>query len=292
MGGLAIKTSKRVPCDQVNEIISSFAYAMFRVFSIPLHAWLPIGSTLKNKSVGDIDLAITPDMLRGLFEGDYPISSKNGFYDQLIQWVAEQGYSYRDSRHVGVVSIEWPFPDSIDVCQIDIMAVCDYDWASWSFYSPSVPDESEYKGLFRNELIFALVKCANSTPLKYDDNGVMVEWERNFFDLNRGVFRGKCSRIGRGGKTIKTVQTSEKTLITSDVGLFVNSLFGSHATPYDVLTFESTIDAMRHADFPLYDILPQVLDCAIEGIKTKRCDVPQILTDLRSEYGNGNVGEI
>lgn len=224
-------------------------------------------------SSGDIDIAVSC--------GDIGVST---ILTRIADVAARQQIAYKVLIGLGILSLRIPIVASDDMqngqyCQVDIMPVESLSWVQWSYYSPSFT-ESQYSGLYRNEVIFAIAG-AMCNVTRSDDHGNPVEWSRCFYDLNRGLMAGVQTRMGKRGVPIKTVKTlAGKMLMTNNPIVAAQLLFGEGTTPDSVLTWESVFTRITDSNFIHRDVLPQIITRLKTGLEKKRCDIPPELENL------------
>lgn len=220
-------------------------------------------------SSGDIDLAVS----KGAF-GTSDIKE----IGTIVKAAAEKlGVEYRSMPGIDVISLGWPIVDidgkqSGASVQLDIMPVENLEWAKWSYYSPSY-NESAYKGLFRNEVLFYCFRNLD-TNVTHEVNNEPATWARYFYDLNQGVLRGAQTRLGKDGEMVSGVKTLEKVLVTADPDKAAAMVFGEKFKAKDLLTWEQVLDAMHDKDFPLKDKLPLLYKNIADGIVKKKQPIP------------------
>ena len=243
-----------------------------------------LGSTGKKKPgdfSGDIDIALSAPKLLKKFK----LHTYNDLIDKIIEVTKKEGLQYRDMRQIGIVSVRYPIKNEDGTqenqfVQVDFMLVEDVKYASWAYYSPSYL-ESKYKGLYANELMFFMARHAGLKPLKTDStSGEVIEWERYFYDLSKGLLKGKQTRQGKRG-LLKNPKTLEKNVVTTDIEEIKNMFFDSSVDIWEIRIFENLLKIMcDKKKFKLYDKRKKIAADAIKGILKKGYPVPQELEDI------------
>jgi hypothetical protein len=285
-GGNAIKSSSRINQENVASTLKSIQEKLLPRFKLKPSDTAMLGSTgkkLPGGSSGDIDLALS---IQALIENNNLETTKD-IFDFIVKESATLTHEIKDMRQMGLVSIAWPISnddgkqDGLFV-QLDLMVVDSIDWATWAYYSPA-EWESPWKGLYRNELLYAIAKFMDYKVLKTAMNkeGVTVdaEWERNFFDLGKGLLKGTQSAMGKTGIT-KTVKTIDKVILNNNPDDTVKMMFGPNFTSHTNLTWEDTFKNIMSPDFIYKNKLKEILKMAKDGIISKGYPVPEELDKL------------
>lgn len=285
-GGNAIKSSTRIHQENVADTVEDIYKKLLPLLKLKKDDTSMLGSTGKKKpggSSGDIDLALS---IQSLMKNNNLETTKD-IYDYLVKQTHTITHELKDMRQMGLISIAWPIANTDgtqegEFVQLDLMVVDSIDWATWAYYSPA-EWESPWKGLYRNEILYSIAKYMDYTVLKtaMDKEGVEVpaEWERNFFDLGKGLLKGSQTAIGKNGLT-KTVKTIDKILIDNSPDVVVKMMFGPKFTEHDILTWEETFKHLTSADFIYKNKLNDILKMTKDGIISKGYPVPEELDKL------------
>jgi hypothetical protein len=230
---------------------------------------------------GDIDIALSAkELLR-----QNKISSFDDIIDHIIDVCKKSRFTFKDMRSIGIVSIAYPItnvdetqPNSF--VQVDLMIVQNIRLASWSYFSPSYL-ESEFKGLYRNILIFSVAKHAKLNVDKIDPNTkIPIEWSRYWFSLQDGLQYGRQTNISaKTGKIVKTQRTLEKKTITSDPDEIVKFLFGPKYKASNLLTFEQAFKAVMSSSFPFKNVRTSILKAFSSSLQSDGLPVPKMVLD-------------
>lgn len=276
-GGAAIKQTSSINLINIEATLNDVYSKLLPLLSIATGDTVVLGSASRNdpltsninETSGDIDLAVKISAFA-------PKTPEEIF--TLVKQAADSlGLAYKSMPGIDVISIGWPISDTDGKqtgqhVQLDIMPVGSVEWAKWSYYSPA-PSESQYKGLYRNEVMFYC--CRNlDMNVTHSVDGEPAIWARYFYDLNKGILRGAQTRVGEKGELNKSVKTTDKVLVTDDPDEAVKLIFGPHYKAQDILTWEQALEAMQHKDFPLKDKLPLLYRGIADGITRKKYPIP------------------
>ena len=280
-GGNAIKSSSRINQTNVNATLDTIYKKLLPKLKLDKKYTASLGSTGKKKigdSSGDIDLAIDAGALLKVNK----INTPDDVYDFIIKAASSLTKEVADLRSIGLISIAWPI-ENIDglqkneFVQLDLMLVNSIEFAEWAYFSPKW-DESPWKGGVRNELFFAIAKYVDYKALKKQakESGEIVdtEWERNFYDLGKGLLKGIQTNIGKKGNPTKSVKTLDKWLLSNNPEEITKIFFGDAFSPSDVLTFENTYRAILSPNFVNKANRDKILKFAAQGMSKKPFPCP------------------
>lgn len=244
-----------------------------------------LGSTGKKapkSSSGDIDVALSS---KALLKSN-KIDSYKDIMDYIVSCIKKKGYQYKDMRQIGIVSFAYPISNEDglqagETVQVDFMIVQDVKYAAWSFFSPSYL-ESEFKGLYRNELNFFVAKNAELKVNKIDpETNTPIEWSRYWYDNKDGLMFGRQTNVSaKTGKIVKSVRSIEKKTISFDPDEIVAFLYGPKYKAKDILTFEQCLKAILSPSFPNKSKRKLIFSSTAEGLQSKGVPVPEMLAKL------------
>lgn len=273
-----------VPINQENSIptVNKIYSEIFPLLKIKKSDTALLGSTGKKApgaTSGDIDIAISSESLLA----SNKVTTFNDIIDTIVAAIKKKGYAYKDMRSIGIVSFAFPIEnyDKLQAghnVQVDFMVVQDVKYAAFSFYSPSYL-ESEFKGLYRNELNFYVAKAADLQVKKIDPaTNIPVEWSRYWYDNTKGLMKGVQTNLSpKTGKIVKNVTSLEKETVSFDPDVIVEFLYGKGVKAKDVMTFENTLKVILSSKFPNPTKRKIILKNAADGIIGKGYPVPEIL---------------
>jgi hypothetical protein len=239
-----------------------------------------LGSTGKKgpkQTSGDIDIALdATELLKS-----NKIDTYADLMDFIVVTVKSLGYDYKDMRSIGIVSIAYPIvnDDKLQadkLVQVDFMVVENLKHATWAFHSPSYL-ESNLKGLYRNELNFAVAKYAGFKVTERDkESKEAVTWQRFWWDIKRGLSKGTQTRLSaKTGKIVKGTRPLTKNDISDEPDDIVKFLYGEKYKARDILTFDDALNAIMSNDFPYKKQRKTILKAASESIQKKGFPIPK-----------------
>ena len=279
-GGNAIKQSTRINQENVQGTLTDIYKKLLPKLKIKISDTRLLGSTGKKGpggTSGDIDLGVSSQALIKKNK----LQTLDDIYDHLVKVSKSFGLPYKDLRSIGLVSIGWPIANvdgkqENDMVQLDLMVTDSLDYSAWAYHSPSYI-ESDLKGLYRNEILFAIAKFMDVKVLKSMD-GLPVEWERNFFDL-QGFFRGVKSKQGKK-KVLKNPKTIDKWLVTKEPDEVVKIMFGPRYKAKNILLFDDALKAVLNNNFIHKKYRQDILDATAKGILDKGYPIPDSLAKV------------
>jgi len=285
-GGNAVKDSRigRINQENVEGTMNDIYKKVLPLLNITKKDTGNLGSTgkkLPGGSSGDVDLAID---IHAVLRNNKNIKNVDDLFDKLVSIAKSLHMEYKDMRQMGLVSIGFPIHNTDGkqegkLVQLDFMPTENLEYSKWAYYSPA-EWESKWKGLYRNEVFYAIAKYMSFKVLKkaMDKEGkeVPVEWERNFFDLSKGLLKGTQTRMGKKGP-VKTVKTISKEMVSMDAQEIVTMLFGPNYKPSDILTWEDIMKAIKSPKFIYKKNLPKIIKMVQDGISKKGYPVPEDL---------------
>lgn len=285
-GGNAIKSSVSINQENVAATMNDIEKVLLPKLNISKNDTASLGSTGKKapgQQSGDIDLAISVQALTQNNGLETPVE----LYKFIMDVAMNTSTEVKLMQGLGLVSLAWPITnvdgkqEGQDV-QLDLMTVDSIDWARWAYYAPSF-NQSPYKGLYRNEIFYALARYMDYKTISraMDNAGEEVdsEWQRHFFDLGKGLMHGEQNRIGKKG-IVKGVKTVNKVLKSLDPREVVKMFFGPNAEPNDILTFEQALAAVLADDFAYAKDRQNILAMAKQGILNKGYPIPPELDEV------------
>lgn len=231
------------------------------------------GKKFDDQTSGDIDIAISVDK----------IASENHLaLDEVEQYICDVldrfNINYVCNTGIHVISLSWPFPSDKSLFgQVDLMPTTSMDFSKWMYYSPDFRSaESKYKGLYRNQLIMAILKFADRKVLSKTEQGDIIEYERYALRLNSGLARTRRSFMGKKGGLIKT----EKALkeferhVTNVPDEIVKIAFGENTMASQVMTFEAAYEKFMSNDFPWASERKKIIDSFVHELTSNKFPIP------------------
>ena len=279
LGGNAIENVTRINQENVLATLEDVYRILLPCLNLNRSDVRVFGSTGKKnfgESSSDIDLGILKHSLV-----DKNCLSDHSIGDFVKLSVNQITKQVKYIKGAGLVSLSWPI-NNVDGkqygqdVQLDLLLVDDLNYSEWAYYSPH-SSESEWKGLYRNELLMAVASVGDRKVLKKINNSD-VEWERSYFDF-KGFYKGVQSRVGKTGRILKTKKTIRKWLVSRDPDEVVTILLSSKYHSKDILTFESTFDVIMSNDFRYKNKRDEILQKAKLGILGKGYPIPEVLEE-------------
>lgn len=262
-GGAAIKTASRVTQVEARHLIPDLIQKISKETGVPPEQIKPVGSAGRkpkdSDTSGDIDFAIETDA--ATLKAALPRLAHNG----------------EDWKAMSSINV-YAFGTKINgkIVQVDLVPVANAEYAQWSY----IADESDlaqgFKGAVRNELMFAVTKYADLKKIK-GDSGEVETLERHYFDLSKGLMRGKQTRRNAKGKLTKNWTTVEKDVVTDVPDDVAKVLFGPKARAEKLRTFDQVWKAIHSDDFPWAEHLEDIIKMTKEGIRKKGLKMPDVL---------------
>ena len=287
-GGNAVEGVGPINQENVEATMSRIYGELLPALGLDKSDTASLGSTGKKgpgQQSGDIDLAVSIQSLVKNNGLETPEEVYN-FIETTLQKFTDRT---RIMGGLGIVTCAWPIENTDgqqegEFVQLDIMTVDSVDWARWAFYAPSF-DQSPYKGLYRNEIMYAVARYMDYEVLKRemdkDGQEVDAEWKRYFFDLGKGLMRGTQSRMGKRG-LVKNAKTIDKAVHSTDPKEVVKMLFGPDADPQALLTWEDAFQAIMADDFVYAKDRQNILQMTKQGILNKGYPIPPELDEVTS----------
>lgn len=285
-GGNAIKSSVRIDAENIRPTVLSVLEQIVPEFRISMSDIALLGSTNKKEpgqTAGDLDIGIS---MAAIIKNN----KLDKHYDALhiVENFIEKFSEYKAMRAINVYSFACPIVNEDghqtgEVVQCDLMPVSSLHLAKWTYYAPR-ESESRYKGLYRNEVIYAILKNTDFDVISKDLSGEPTIWKRYTLDLSRGLFRNKQKRITSGG-----IRTIDKVHITNSPEEITKLMFGDKVLMNEILTFEQIVSKIFEPDFIHRDKLDKILSDLDDGIKSKRVPYPDYLK-YRKTMGKATNG--
>lgn len=240
-----------------------------------------LGSAGKNETSGDIDLNLKEDAY-----------DQHKVADQLKAFLGEDHVKPRPGNNQIFTAVPILGDPANGYVQIDFM-FGDFDWQEFSYWSPGLTgtyrrsfDTSQLKGLYRTELIKALVAFNSDWVL--EENGEMIARVGPTFFHDKGcVWRYRYRPMRRDGtarvKEFKEVSKEEflklfpsatpaRTDVIKDPQSVVTMLFSDYYTPEFLQTFESLVGLIRR-NYEAED-RKTITKIYLERLNSLKADIP------------------
>lgn len=238
------------------------------------------GKKFPEQTSGDIDIAVSCDKIASI--GGV---SLEGVDEYICKVLDENNIIYNYSKGLRVISVQWKVPDSDKYGQVDIMPTTSLDFSKWMYYSPDFRvAESKYKGLYRNQLIIAILKYIKRDIIKMRGDEI-EEYERYSLRLYSGLATTRRSLLGKNGKLVKT-ETALKDFerhVSSVPDEIVRITFGNdNLTSSQVLTFEDAYKILMSDSFKYKDKREEIIKAFIKALKSSKFPIP---SEVEKDWG-------
>lgn len=299
MGGNAIKHVSRIKQENVQPTLNAIYKELIKWIGLRKEDTAVLGSTgkkLPGGSSGDIDLAVDLNA----------IEEQHGSIDNWVESVIDfcnsygvskpdlhgfKGLSYNWMKGLKILSIGWPIESNSEatdqegeLVQLDLMPVRNLEMTSWGMYSPHESEEP-YKGLVRNELLYAISSVGSYKALKQSINDITGEtiddeYERTVLNNLTGLTYIRQSYISpKTGKRTNTKRTLISKLVEDRPDEIAKILLGPDCKASDVLTAKAVIDKIMAPDFKFKSKRREIIEMAVRNIKRKGVAYPAILDE-------------
>ena len=234
------------------------------------------GKKYENQTSGDIDIAVSTEAIASHF--GIPLDEVE---DKIISVCEEENLQYNYGKGIHVISIAWLIPGTEMYGQVDLMPSDNMEYSKWMYHSPDFTKaESKYKGLFRNQLIMAIIKHADQKVLSKNEQDEVMEYERYALRLNSGIARTVRSHIGKKGrlKNPKAIKELERH-ITNVPKEIVELAFGEGTKVKNTMTFEDCYKLFMKDSFPWKDQRDNIVTSFVKEIFSAKVPVPSEMYD-------------
>jgi hypothetical protein len=229
------------------------------------------GKKYENQTSGDIDIAVSIETIASYF--GIPVDTVE---DKITSVCEEEKLRYTYNTGIHVISLAWLIPGTENYGQVDLMPSDNMEYSTWMYHAPDMTKaESKYKGLFRNQLIMAIIKYADQKVLSKNEKDEVMEYERYALRLNSGIARTVRSHVGKKGrlKNPKAVKELEKH-VTNIPKEIVELAFGEGTNVKDTMTFESCYKLFMSDKFPWKDQRDDIVTSFVKEIFKAKYPIP------------------
>ncbi len=234
------------------------------------------GKKYENQTSGDIDIAVSTEAIASHF--GIPLDEVE---DKIISVCEDENLQYNYGKGIHVISIAWLIPGTEMYGQVDLMPSDNMEYSKWMYHSPDFTKaESKYKGLFRNQLIMAIIKYADQKVLSKNEQDEVMEYERYALRLNSGIARTVRSHIGKKGrlKNPKAIKELERH-ITNVPKEIVELAFGEGTKVKNTMTFEDCYKLFMKDSFPWKDQRNNIVTSFVKEIFSAKVPIPSEMYD-------------
>ena len=277
-GGAATGGSP-IPAEHTMGMYNDVVKVLSSTFKITKKDARPLGSTGKKKAgdfSGDIDIAVDAAKIGSNFKLKF-----NEVQDFIYNKLKSKFKNVVNMKGLGIISFLYPIPNSDKFGQTDIMLSDNLELTSFMFHSPNfIENESKYKGLYRNDLLFSIVKyLPTNIPDEYfedgKDKGEIKKFTKHTLSQKKGLITQLKSFEGKLGKTknAKPIKGAD-VQITNVPNDIVKYIFGKKYNVDDVKSFEAVYKIIMKSDFKHKKILPKVIKNFKDSILRKKLPLP------------------
>ena len=173
MGGLAIKTSSKIPSKTAVKLGNDIVEILQNKNNINSCILGSVGKKLDSDYSGDIDIAV-----------ELPYEEKNlqKVYNAISKYFkSDDDLDIHNSGGFKIMSVGIPFDNNSKIAQVDFMFVKSLENAKFVYHSPDYRNnESEFKGASRTDLMRTVIS-ETPVPEEYDNeeyfsNGDLKAW--------------------------------------------------------------------------------------------------------------------
>lgn len=247
MGGNSHEGVAPIPADRIDDTVAPLGEHLNIPFFSLKEGYL--GSTGKRQVSNDIDIVLPETQFQ-----------KGEVVARLRQALGETSVRLLPN---GIITVKVPQAGKKDFAQVDLM-IGDPAWSKFAFHSPD-EGESEYKGLFRSQLLRAVAKSLRQQELDLDDDSVVAEAGPSM-DYLRGIETVHKARPMRRDGQARTKQLIRVTsqefaklhprlkvpdLKTRNPQVAADALFGKGTRLSLLRSFESVSDLISRTKNPV-----------------------------------------
>lgn len=242
-----------------------------RQFHLPAGAMEPLGSAgkkLPHNTSGDLDIALDWRAVAKHFgtktEKETASALQHVLHTQFGEAKILMGGAIV-SFALPISNVDGSQPG--EVVQCDLMFTEDPSYAKFGYHSPAEVD-SKYKGLYRNEILFAIAAHANPQDGQPAADGSFVR-TRVWFDTANGLLSGQ-QRIFPNGKKVMIARV----VVTRNPADVVKILLGPTFKVSDADSFETLWKAIHSPKFIDRKKLPAIVATIKETLSKKKAPLP------------------
>lgn len=235
------------------------------------------GKKHPDQTSGDIDIAVSLERIAGHLG-----ISIDEVENAIMEICDKQNIFYKFGKGIHVISMSWPIPGEDELYgQVDIMPSYNMEYSKWMYHSPDFTKaESKYKGLYRNQLIMAIIKHADQKVLTKNEKDEVMEFERYALRLNSGIARTTRSYAGKRGR--KKNPTAIKELekhVTNVPQEIVDIAFGEGTDKKLTYNFEDVYKLFMGKKFPWVNDREEIMKSFLEEMRAGEFPIPSEVYD-------------
>lgn len=231
------------------------------------------GKKKPDQTSGDIDIAVSIERIAG-FLG----ISVDQVENAIVELCEREDLNFKYSKGIHVISFAWPIPDTDGLYgQVDIMPTDNMEFSNWIYHSPDFNKaESNYKGLYRNELMRVICSHVSRKVLSKNEQDEVMEYERHALDYSEGITKAIKSHIGKKGGRLKNPVTLKdtKSFVTKTPQDIIDIIFGKGYEAKDIMTFEKAYEIFMSEEFPWKDKREEIVDAYFRELVIRNAPIP------------------
>lgn len=275
MGGNAVKASRPVTFEEAEGTIQWVKKHILPYMTFSEEEMSILGSYGKKPEgelYNDIDIAVQIPHLEHFPNATQRLSGL------LQSW----GYETKMNPGFGICSFGCPINGKSEngYVQIDFMLTYNLNWSNFIYHSPDFRKaESQYKGLYRNILLMALITEPEKEIIKTTPEGGIEEIEVNILRYPRGIWRIRKNFIGKKGKLIRNgtnVEGSEH-FVTDNPMEVLDMTVGNEFIPMDIDTFEKLWRIVMSPNFKWINKREGIINRFVECLREQNLSIPKEL---------------
>jgi hypothetical protein len=280
-GGNAIPNSRIVSYSEAESTFNFVKSEIIPLFNITQNDVDTIGSYGKKRDVetyGDLDIVLDKEQIK--------INNNledNAILDFINNILLDLGYETKKMVGFNQVSAGIPIPNTSDIIQVDFMLSPSLEWSKFVYHSPDFKqNESNYKGVYRNALLMAIISETSKNILKQTDTGDVEELETNVIRFPEGIWNIRKNFMGTKGliKTGKLLREFDK-FITLDPNVATRLAVGSEYSPNDINTFEKLWKITRSPEFVHKQKSKEIISKFLINLKSFGLDISDEINTFR-----------
>jgi len=280
-GGNAIPNSRIVSYSEAESTFNFVKSEIIPLFNITQNDVDTIGSYGKKRDVetyGDLDIVLDKEQIK--------INNNledNAILDFINNILLDLGYETKKMVGFNQVSAGIPIPNTSDIIQVDFMLSPSLEWSKFVYYSPDFKqNESNYKGVYRNALLMAIISETSKNILKQTETGDVEELEANVIRFPEGIWNIRKNFMGTKGliKTGKLLREFDK-FITLDPNVATRLAVGSEYSPNDINTFEKLWKITRSPEFVHKQKSKEIISKFLINLKSFGLDISDEINTFR-----------
>lgn len=242
-GGNVFDDTEKVRWDEIDDLMSTLEQEFFRKIGLTKEDYSLLGSQKKKEFSGDIDIGVSIEQFKKLFDFSTYDEQLNIFEQLCLK------YFNHVKRSGAVISVKFPFRDKF--VQVDfILGNLGYlKQYLYSQYSPEFVENlkisdleeievSNYKGVYRNVLLQNILTNLFEEIITDGE----YEYRYQFTVTMNGIYRVVKQRK-KGNKTWKVV--SKELINDKDLQEGLSDIFGIKINYKDISTFENLLNFMK-----------------------------------------------